>query len=80
MYLLASSNTNKCQHYYTWENPLPMGPFGLNAYIHPWTYQVTYVFPPPAAVPQVLSKFIIEHVTGQFRLLFLVTSCLMEAS
>ena len=42
--------------------------------------QVSYVFPPPALVPMVLSKFMAEHMTGQFRLLMLVAPCWMEAS
>ena len=34
----------------------------------------------PGLVPLVLSKFLAEHVMGQFRLLILVASCWMEAS
>ena len=37
------------------------------------------VFPPPALVPLVLSKFLAEHVNGQLRYLILVAPCLMEA-
>ena len=65
--LLASSHSTQCQHYYTLETPLPLGTLGLNAFSHPWTFQVSYVFPPPALVPLVLSKFLAEHVNGQLR-------------
>ena len=37
------------------------------------------MFSPPALVPLVLSEFLVEHVTGQFRLLILVVPCWMEA-
>ena len=39
----------------------------------------SYVFPSPALVPLVFSRFLAEHVTGQFRLLILVAPCWMEA-
>ena len=55
-----------------------MGPLGLNSFNHPWTYQVTYVLPPLALHPLVLSRYLVEHVTGQFRLI-LVGPCWMEA-
>ena len=42
-------------------------------------FQVSYVFPPPALVPMVLSKFLAEHVKGQLRRFFLVAPCSMEA-
>ena len=45
----------------------------------PWKFQVSYVFPPPALVPLVLSKFLAEHVNGQLRHLLLVAPCWMEA-
>ena len=76
---LASLCTNHCQHYYTLENSLPLGAFGLHAFNYPWTYQVSYVFPPPVLVPLVLSTLLGEHVTGQLRLLILAASCWMEA-
>ena len=38
---------------------------GINTFNHPWTYQMSYVFP-PSLVPLVLSKFLAEHVTGLF--------------
>ena len=77
--LLALSHSTQCQHYFTLETPLPVGVLGLNAFSHPWTFQVSYVFPPPALVPLVLSKFLAEHISGQLRHLILVAPCWMEA-
>ena len=77
--LLTSSHSTQCQHYYTLETPLPVGALGLNDFSNPWTFQVSYVFPPPALVPLVLSKFLAEHVNGQLRHLILVVQCGMEA-
>ena len=37
------------------------------------------MFLPPALVPLVLSKFLMEHVSGQLRHLILVAPCQMEA-
>ena len=37
------------------------------------------MLPPLALVPLVLSKFLAEHVSGQFRHLILVAPCWMEA-
>ena len=37
------------------------------------------MFPPPALVPLVLSKFLAEHVKGQLSHLLLVAPCWMEA-
>ena len=54
---------------------LHLGALGLNAFNHPLAHQVSYVFPPPALVPLVLSKFLTECVTGQFRVLILVAPC-----
>ena len=65
MDLLASSHSTQCQHYFTLQTPLPVGALGLNAFSHPWKFQVSYVFPSPALVPLVLSKFLAEHVNGQ---------------
>ena len=76
--LLASSHSTQCQHYFTLETPLPLGALGLNAFSHPWKFQVSYVFPPLALVPLVLSKFLAEHVNGQVRHLILVAPCWME--
>ena len=39
---------------------------------------MSYVFPPPAFIPLVLSKFLLEHVTSQSRLVTLVAPCLIE--
>ena len=77
--LLASSHSTQCQHYFTLEPPLPLGTLGLNAFSHPWNFQVSYVFPPPALVPLVLSKFLAEHVNVQLRYLFMVEPCWIEA-
>ena len=72
--LLASFHSTQCQHYFTLETPLPLGALKLNAFHHPWSFQVSYVFPPLALVPLVLSKFLAEH----FRHLILVVPCWME--
>ena len=77
--LLPSPHTTQYQQYYTLESPLPIGALGLKAFNHPWMFQVSYVFPPPALVPLVLFKFLAEHVSGQLRWLILVASCWMEA-
>ena len=77
--LLASSYSIQCQHYFTLETPLPLGTLGLNALSHPWTFQVSYVFPPHALFLLVLSKFLAEHVSSQLRHLILVVPCWMEA-
>ena len=37
------------------------------------------MFPPPALVPLVLSKFLAEHLNSQLRHLILVAPCWMEA-
>ena len=76
--LVASSHTTECQDYYTLEFLLPLVALGLNDFNHPWMFQLSYVFPPPTLVPLVLSKFLIEHVTGQLRHLILVAPCWME--
>ena len=79
MHLLASSCSTQCKYYYTLESPLPLEALGLNAFNHSWMFQVSYVFPPPALVPLVLSKFLAEHVKGQLRWLIVVALCWMEA-
>ena len=76
--LLPSSCTTQCQCYYTMESPLPPGDCGLNAFNHPWMFQVSYVFPSPTLVPLVLSKFLAEYFKGQLKLLILVVPCWME--
>ena len=76
--LLASFLSTQCQHYFTLETPPPLGALGLNAFSHPWKFQVSYVFPPLALVPLVLSKFLAEHVNGQLRHLILVAACWVE--
>ena len=55
--LLPSSCSTQCQHYYTLESPLPLGALESNAFNHSWTFQVSYMFPPAALVPLVLSTF-----------------------
>ena len=55
--------------------PLPLRALELNAFNHPWTYQVSYV-----SSSSFSSLFLAEKVTDQFRLLILVASCLMKAS
>ena len=77
--LLASSHSAQCQHYFTLETPLPVGALGLNAFSHPWTFQVSYVFTPPALVTLVLSKFLAEHFNSQLRYLILAVPCRIEA-
>ena len=59
-------------------NSTTSGGLGLNAFNHPWMFQVSYVFPSPTLVHLVLSKFLAEHVKGQLRLLILVAPCWME--
>ena len=58
----------------------PLGTLGVNAFNHLWKFQVSYVFPPPALSPLVLSKFLVEHVTSQFRPVILVVPCWRESS
>ena len=77
--LLASSHSTQCQHYFTLETPLPLGALGLNAFSHPWTFQVSYVFPPLALVLLVLSKYLAEHVNAELRYLILMVPCWVEA-
>ena len=72
MDLLVSSHTNQYQFYYTLEKLVPPGALGLNAFNHLQKFQLSYVFPAPALIPLVLSKFLAEHITSQFRLPILV--------
>ena len=39
--LLVSSHSAQYQHYYILESALPLGTLGLNAFNHPWTFQVS---------------------------------------
>ena len=55
-----------------------MEAFGLDAFNHPWMFQVSYVFPPSTLVPLVLSNLLVEHVKGQPRLLILEAPCWVE--
>ena len=41
--LLVSSHSTLCQHHFTLETSLPVGALRLNAFSHPWTFQVGYV-------------------------------------
>ena len=77
--LLASSHFTQCQHHHTLESPLSLGALGWNAFHHLLVFQVSYMLPPPALVPLVLSKFLAEHVKGQLIHLILVAPCWMEA-
>ena len=40
--LLASSYSTQCKDYYTLESALHLGALGLNAFSHPWMFQVSY--------------------------------------
>ena len=60
-------------------NSTTSGALGLNAFDHPWMSPVYYVFPPPALIPLVLSKFLAEHVKVQLGLLIWVAPCWKEA-
>ena len=63
----------------TWNLHYLWGSWGWMPSNHPWTLQVSYVFPPPALVPLVLSKFLAQVVKGELRHLILVAPCWMEA-
>ena len=49
------------------ENPLLLGPLGLNMFNYLWKYQVGNAFLPPAFIPLVLFTFLAEHVIGQIQ-------------
>ena len=75
-YLLVPPNASIITY---WNLHYPWELLGLNAFNHPWMFQVSYVFPTPALGPLVLSKCLGEHVKGQLRHLILVAPCLIEA-
>ena len=52
---------------------------GVECFHPPQTYQMSYVFLPPALFPKVPTKFLADHITGKFRLLILVSPCWVEA-
>ena len=52
----------------------------MNTFNHVWTYQVSYIFLPLVLFPLVLFQYQAEHVTDQFRHLFLVAPWLMEGT
>ena len=60
-------------------NATTSGGLGLKAFSHPWTFQVSYVFPSQGLVFLVMSKFLDEHVDGQLRHWSLVAPCWVEA-
>ena len=59
--------------------PVLQGTLVLNAFIHPWDFQVSYTLP-PALFPLVLFRFLAEYVTHHSTYLFLVVPCWMDAS
>ena len=65
--LSISLCTNQCHFSFTLEKSATSVNFGLNAFNHPWTYQVSYIFPFPVLGALVLSKFLEEYITGQFQ-------------
>ena len=60
-----------------WRTCYIWGSLELSTLNHPWTYQVSYIFPLLALV---LSVFLAEHAPGHFRLLILVAPLWMQAS
>ena len=60
-------------------NSTDCGGLGVECFQPSLDFQVSYVFPPQALVPLVLSKFLAEHVNGQVRHLILVAPYGMEA-
>ena len=48
----------------------------MNTFNHQWTYQVRCIS--PALVYLVVSKFLAEHVTGEFIIFIHITPCWME--
>ena len=66
-----------CQHYYTLEKPSPLEI--LNAFCHPRTYHVSYVYYAPALDSLIMLRLLAEQVAGWFQHLILVASCWMKA-
>ena len=60
-------------------NSTPYGGLGVECFQLSLDISVSYVFPPLALVPVVLSTFLAEHVSGQLRWLILVAPCWMGA-
>ena len=56
------------------------GSFRGQAFNYPWKFHLSCVFPSSALVPLVLSKFLVEHNTSQFRLLILMATCWIEVA
>ena len=76
--LLASSHTNQCQHYFQFIESITPRAMGSNPFNHPWQFQVSYVFLPPTLVKIVLSTFLAEDITDQFKLLLLIAPLWLE--
>ena len=76
--LWASSCTNNI-NFITLQKTLPPGALGLNAFNQAWKFWMSYIFHSPALFAIVLSKFLVEHVTSQCRLLITVAACWVEA-
>ena len=78
VHLSASSHTKQCQHYNILEAVLTLGPLCLNAFLPLIELLGHNAFPCTALVLPPMSKFVAEHVTGQFHHLILMESCWME--
>ena len=78
--LLVSSLNNQCKHYYILGDQSPLGSLVLNTLNHLWLFKVSCIFPPPALVLVSLSTFLIELITGQFRILMLAAHCWFKAT
>ena len=76
MDLFACLCVSQYHHYYTLDNPLPLGSLDDECFNHAWIYKVSFGFPLPILVTLVLSKFLAEHFTVQFRLLILMAPLL----
>ena len=63
MDLLVSLYSDQYQHCYTLETLQLLETVGLNAFNHPWNFQVNYTFPLPALVPFALYMFLAEQMT-----------------